>query len=30
MEQERVSIDALQQTIAEKTDMKNLLKQIAI
>jgi len=29
MEQERVSIDVLQQTIADKTDMKNLLKQIS-
>ena len=29
MEQERVSIGALQHTITEKTDMKNLLKQIS-
>jgi len=28
MEQERVSIDSLQQAIAEKTDMKYLLKQL--
>lgn len=30
MEQERVSIDSLQQTISEKTDMKNLLKQLSV
>ncbi|MDR0422250.1 MAG: glycine--tRNA ligase [Proteiniphilum sp.] len=29
MEQERVSTDSLQRVIAEKTDMKNLLKQLA-
>lgn len=30
MEQERVSIDSLQHTIAEKTDMKYLLKQLSV
>ena len=30
MEQERVSIDALQSTIAEKTDMKYLLKKLTV
>ena len=30
MEQERVSIDSLQHTIAGKTDMKNLLKQLSV
>jgi glycyl-tRNA synthetase len=29
MEQERVSIDSLQRTIADKVDMKNLLKQLS-
>jgi len=28
MEQERVSVDTLQRVIAEKTDMKYLLKQL--
>ena len=30
MEQERVSIDLLQHTISEKTNMKNLLKQLSL